>query len=156
MLRLKFVKCVAGLRRLRKMCIFIYILLRLNFCKMRSQIAQNETMISPCEGLNLTFSMFRVLLLLLLLEIMMTSGHLLHNQLINLRYKIFRIKQHSDSDSTINPPPSFLTFFEHYQSTELSVCHRLIFSQGCNVRKVNCGCVYSAYILKPVLSGRNL
>ena len=28
--------------------------------------------------------------------------------------------------------------------------------QGCNVRKVNCGCVYSAYILKPVLSGRNL
>ena len=32
----------------------------------------------------------------------------------------------------------------------------LDFRQGCNVRKVNCGCVYSAYILKPVLSGRNL
>ena len=30
------------------------------------------------------------------------------------------------------------------------------YHQGCNVRKVNCGCVYSAYILKPVLSGRNL
>ena len=30
------------------------------------------------------------------------------------------------------------------------------YTQGCNVRKVNCGCVYSAYILKPVLSGRNL
>ena len=29
-------------------------------------------------------------------------------------------------------------------------------SQGCNARKVNCSCVYSAYILKPVLSGRNL
>ena len=29
-------------------------------------------------------------------------------------------------------------------------------SQGNNARKVNCGCVYSAYILKPVLSGRNL
>ena len=29
-------------------------------------------------------------------------------------------------------------------------------SQGCNARKVYCGCVYSAYILKPVLSGRNL
>ena len=29
-------------------------------------------------------------------------------------------------------------------------------NQGCNVRKVNCGCVYSAYILKPVLSGWNL
>ena len=29
-------------------------------------------------------------------------------------------------------------------------------SQGSNARKVNCGCVYSAYILKPVLSGRNL
>ena len=28
--------------------------------------------------------------------------------------------------------------------------------QGCNVRKVNCSFVYSAYILKPVLSGRNL
>ena len=28
--------------------------------------------------------------------------------------------------------------------------------QGCNVRKVNYGCVYSAYILKPVLSGWNL
>ena len=28
--------------------------------------------------------------------------------------------------------------------------------QGTNARKVNCGCVYSAYILKPVLSGRNL
>ena len=25
-----------------------------------------------------------------------------------------------------------------------------------NARKVNCSCVYSAYILKPVLSGRNL
>ena len=35
---------------------------------------------------------------------------------------------------------------------------RLVFQlfQGCNARKVNCGCVYSAYILKPVLSGRNL
>ena len=28
--------------------------------------------------------------------------------------------------------------------------------QGTNARKVNCGRVYSAYILKPVLSGRNL
>ena len=27
--------------------------------------------------------------------------------------------------------------------------------QGYNARKVNCSCVYSAYILKPVLSGRN-
>ena len=27
--------------------------------------------------------------------------------------------------------------------------------QGCNVRKVNCSFVYSAYILKPVFSGRN-
>ena len=30
------------------------------------------------------------------------------------------------------------------------------FDQGTNARKVNCGCVYSAYILKPVRSGRNL
>ena len=30
------------------------------------------------------------------------------------------------------------------------------FTQECNARKVNCSCVYSAYILKPVLSGRNL
>ena len=28
--------------------------------------------------------------------------------------------------------------------------------QGTNARKVNCGRVYSAYILKPVLSGWNL
>ena len=28
--------------------------------------------------------------------------------------------------------------------------------QGYNARKVNCSCVYSAYILKPVLSRRNL
>ena len=28
--------------------------------------------------------------------------------------------------------------------------------QGYNARKVNCSCVYSAYILKPVLSGQNL
>ena len=28
--------------------------------------------------------------------------------------------------------------------------------QGYNARKVNCSCVYSAYILKPVHSGRNL
>ena len=34
--------------------------------------------------------------------------------------------------------------------------HNVWLGQGCNVRKVNCGCVYSAYILKPVLSGRNL
>jgi len=27
---------------------------------------------------------------------------------------------------------------------------------GCNARKVNCSCVHSAYILKPVLSERNL
>ena len=29
-------------------------------------------------------------------------------------------------------------------------------AQGYNVRKVNCSCVYSAYTLKPVLSGRKL
>ena len=29
-------------------------------------------------------------------------------------------------------------------------------SQGYNAREVNCSGVYSAYILKPVLSGRNL
>ena len=28
-------------------------------------------------------------------------------------------------------------------------------AQECNARKVNCGRVYSAYILKPVLLGRN-
>ena len=29
-------------------------------------------------------------------------------------------------------------------------------AQGCDARKVDCGRVYSAYILKPVLFGRNL
>ena len=32
------------------------------------------------------------------------------------------------------------------------ICN-IIYSQGTNARKVNCGCVYSAYILKPVLLG---
>ena len=31
-----------------------------------------------------------------------------------------------------------------------------LFFKGCNARKVNWGCIYSAYILKPVLFGRNL
>ena len=35
-------------------------------------------------------------------------------------------------------------------------CATLHKTQGCNARRVNCSCVYSAYILKPVLSGRNL
>ena len=35
-------------------------------------------------------------------------------------------------------------------------CLRATLDQGTNARKVNCGRVYSAYILKPVLSGRNL
>ena len=34
--------------------------------------------------------------------------------------------------------------------------HKDYSAQGCNVRKVNCSFLYSAYILKPVLSGRNL
>ena len=38
----------------------------------------------------------------------------------------------------------FLTFSDHAKP------------QSTNARKVNCGRVYSAYILKPVLSGRNL
>ena len=41
----------------------------------------------------------------------------------------------------------------------LSICkaiYILTLIQGTNARKVNCGRVYSAYILKPVLSGRNL
>ena len=36
------------------------------------------------------------------------------------------------------------------------VLYRNALAQECKARKVNCGCVYSVYILKPVLSGRNL
>ena len=35
-------------------------------------------------------------------------------------------------------------------------CAMIDLYQGCNSRKVNCGRVYSAYTLKPVLFGRNL
>ena len=41
-------------------------------------------------------------------------------------------------------------------STVYSICSVKSVLQGYNERKVNCSCVYSAYILKPVLSGRNL
>ena len=43
-------------------------------------------------------------------------------------------------------------------STEKELIRKIetIKTQGYDARKVNCSCVYSAYILKPVLSGRNL
>ena len=34
--------------------------------------------------------------------------------------------------------------------------HLIVNNQECNAKKVNCDRVYSAYILKPVLSGLNL
>ena len=40
--------------------------------------------------------------------------------------------------------------------TDLQGTHKPALIQGCNARKVNCSCVYSAYILKPVLCVRNL
>ena len=40
--------------------------------------------------------------------------------------------------------------------TSIVLLHEEGSIQGTNVRKVNCGRVYSAYILKPVLSGQNL
>ena len=44
-----------------------------------------------------------------------------------------------------------------FQSTKLEEIFLTIWlQQGYNARKVNCSCVYSAYILKPVLSGRTL
>ena len=43
----------------------------------------------------------------------------------------------------------------HYYNVSRSEI-RLYFKQECNARKGNCGCVYSVYILKPVLFGRNL
>ena len=39
---------------------------------------------------------------------------------------------------------------------DFSFSLRTLVDQGYNSRQVNCSCVYSAYILKPVLSGRNL
>ena len=41
----------------------------------------------------------------------------------------------------------------YYSGKIKTICYSV---QGCNVRQVNCSFVYSAYILKPVLSGRNL
>jgi len=38
----------------------------------------------------------------------------------------------------------------------LEITSKVPLTQGSNARKVNWSCVYSAYILKPVLYGRNL
>ena len=46
--------------------------------------------------------------------------------------------------------------FELQQQINVNIIKKNSSAQGTNARKVNCGCVYSAYILKPVLSGRNL
>ena len=40
----------------------------------------------------------------------------------------------------------------YYSGKIKTICYSV---QGCNVRQVNCSFVYSAYILKPVLSRRN-
>ena len=57
---------------------------------------------------------------------------------------------------TFNTQKKYLDFI----SISLGACFLLnkkeALSQGYNVRKVNCNCVYSVYTLKPVLSGRNL
>ena len=47
-------------------------------------------------------------------------------------------------------------YFEKIPYSLLPVFPIVIFDQGYNTRKVNCSCVYSAYIFKPVFSGRNL
>ena len=44
----------------------------------------------------------------------------------------------------------------NWSSSNLEKNFKDLPAQGCNVRKVYCSLVYSAYILKPVLSGRNL
>ena len=52
----------------------------------------------------------------------------------------------------------FNTFPEYFMAIYLFYNYRDLDSlnQGTNARKINCGRVYSACILKPVLSGRNL
>ena len=52
---------------------------------------------------------------------------------------------------------SMFVFIEQ-EELELYNTHNCIdgSKQGCNVRKVYCSCVYSVYIMKQVLSGRNL
>ena len=43
-----------------------------------------------------------------------------------------------------------------YNFRKMHIPVRRLRSPSGNARKVNCGCVYSAYILKPVFWGRNL
>ena len=52
--------------------------------------------------------------------------------------------------------PIFLTFDSPRQPSAHKKFQPNRFSQGYDARKVNCSCVYSAYIFKPVLSRRNL
>ena len=44
----------------------------------------------------------------------------------------------------------------NYFYSLVTFLHSKMCNQGFNARKVNCSSVYSAYILKPVLSGRSL
>ena len=48
------------------------------------------------------------------------------------------------------------TFLNFFCFNFFFECLKGLTTHGYNARKVNCSCVYSAYILKPVLSGRNL
>ena len=55
------------------------------------------------------------------------------------------------------PPSGIVLFKKSINTLKMHQTHKIFwFYQGTNARKVNCGRVYSAYILKPVLSGRNL
>ena len=61
------------------------------------------------------------------------------------------VEDESDDVDTDQPPTLNLEIED--DRGRLSIVYQ---NQGYNARKVNCSCVYSAYILKPVLSGRNL
>jgi len=54
----------------------------------------------------------------------------------------------SNSDSLLRKP-LFLDVAD-------TLSNRITHNQGTNAREVNCGCVFSAYISKPDLSGRTL
>ena len=75
------------------------------------------------------------------------------------------MKDQQGHGTSKNPEAQCQTKFTQYALKKIS-CQKVTFEndffrvkncgQGNNVRKVNCCCVFSAYILKPVLSGRCL
>ena len=63
-----------------------------------------------------------------------------------------------ETDGSGRGPSGLITFYFSPEKRTLTNNYFLLYrrNQGTNGRKANCGCVYTAYKLKPFFSGRNL